>query len=101
VRSLVCAVSLAVALAPMTAQAGDVEAGRQLAQSRCAVCHQVGAILRDEQADAPPFGLIAQKFPADGAGLIVALRGPHQKMNFRPSQREAEDIADYISSLGR
>jgi mono/diheme cytochrome c family protein len=101
VRAFVGAFGLVVALAPMVAHAGDAAAGRQLAQSRCAVCHQVAPSLRDEQADAPPFAIIAQKFPADGAGLIVALRGPHQKMNFRPSQREAEDIAAYIRTLAR
>jgi mono/diheme cytochrome c family protein len=100
-RPFVYAFGLAVVLAPAVAQAGDAVVGRQLAQSRCAPCHQVGATVRDEQADAPPFGLIAQKFPADAAGLIMALRGPHQKMNFRPSQRDAEDIADYIRSLAR
>jgi mono/diheme cytochrome c family protein len=101
VRPFVCVFSLAVALAPMIAHAGDAAVGRQLAQTRCGACHQIGANLRDEQADAPPFGLIAQKFAADAAGLIIALRGPHRKMNFRPSQGEAEDIAAYIHTLAR
>jgi mono/diheme cytochrome c family protein len=70
-------------------------------QVRCAACHQIGAVLRDEQAEAPPFGLVVQKFPADAAGLIIALRGPHEKMNLRPSPSEAEDIAAYIRSLAR
>jgi mono/diheme cytochrome c family protein len=98
-RPIVLAFSVAVALAPMVAHAGDAAVGRQLAQTRCAACHQIGADMRDEQADAPPFRLIAQKFPADAAGLIIALRGPHQKMNFRPSQSEAEDIAAYLRSV--
>ena len=80
------------------AQAGDAEIGKQLAESRCAPCHVVGAWRGDEQAEAPPFAVIAQKFPSD-AVLILGLRGPHAKMNFRPTQREAEDLAEYIRSL--
>ena len=79
-------------------QAADVETGRRLAQSRCAPCHVIGPWRGDEQAAAPPFAVIAQKFPSNTA-LILGLRGPHQKMNFRPSQSEADDIAAYIRSL--
>jgi mono/diheme cytochrome c family protein len=82
-----------------SAHAGDIESGRRLAQSVCAPCHVVGVWRGDEQAQAPPFAVIAQKFPSS-AGLILGLRGPHQKMNFRPTQREADDIAEYIRSLG-
>ena len=83
------------------ADAGDADAGRALAQSRCAPCHVTGPWRGDVFADAPPFEAIARRFGGDPTALIVALRGPHQKMNFRPSQREAEDIAAYISSLAR
>jgi mono/diheme cytochrome c family protein len=92
---------LAASCAATAALAGDADIGRQLAQSRCAACHTVGPFQRDEVADAPPFDAIARKLPADAGGLIVALRGPHQKMNFRPTQSEAEDIAEYIHSLAR
>jgi mono/diheme cytochrome c family protein len=81
-----------------SARAGDVEIGRRLAQSHCAPCHVVGVWRGDEQAQAPPFAVIAQKFPSNAA-LMLGLRGPHQKMNFRPTQREADDIAAYIRSL--
>jgi mono/diheme cytochrome c family protein len=82
-----------------SAQAADVENGRRLAQSRCSPCHVVGPWRGDEQAVAPPFAVIAQKFPSNTT-LILGLRGPHQKMNFRPTQSEADDIAEYIRSLG-
>ncbi len=93
--------ALSLACAVTAARAGDAEIGRQLAQSRCAACHVVGPWQGDVFADAPPFEVIARKFPADGGDLIIALRGPHQKMNFSPSHREAEDIAEYIRSLVR
>jgi mono/diheme cytochrome c family protein len=95
----ICVLTLAAALTVTSAVAGDADIGRQLAQSRCAACHATGRWQGEVFADAPPFQVIAQKFPAEGAGLIVALRGPHQKMNFRPSQREADDIAAYIRTL--
>lgn len=93
--------SLAAVLTATTAIAGDADAGRLLAQSRCAACHATGRWQGEVFADAPPFAVIARKFPAGEAGLIISLRGPHQKMNFRPSQREADDIAAYIRSLAQ
>jgi mono/diheme cytochrome c family protein len=91
--------SLAGVLIATAAIAGDADAGRQLAEGRCAACHVTGPWRGDVFADAPPFEAIARKFPGEGADLIVALRGPHQKMNFRPSRGEADDIAAYIHSL--
>jgi mono/diheme cytochrome c family protein len=93
--------SFAALLAATAADAGDADVGRQLAQSRCAVCHAVGRWQGEVFADAPPFVVIARNFPAGRSDLIIALRGPHQKMNFRPSQGEADDIAEYIRSLAR
>jgi cytochrome c len=98
VKQSIFLVAIAASYALASAQAADVENGRRLAQSRCAPCHVVGAWRGDEQAVAPPFAVIAQKFPSNTA-LILGLRGPHQKMNFRPTQSEADDIAKYIRSL--
>ncbi len=100
-RPFIHALGVAGVLAATAAHAGDAEIGRQLAQSRCAPCHVVGEWRGDVFAQAPPFQTIARKFPADGADLIIALRGPHAKMNFRPSYGEAADIAAYIRSLAR
>ena len=100
-RLFIYVLGLAATCAATAALAGDADIGRQLAQSRCAPCHTVGPFQRDEVADAPPFDAIARKFPPGVGDLIVVLRGPHQKMNFRPSQIEAEDIAEYIHSLAR
>jgi hypothetical protein len=49
----------------------------------------------------PPFEVIASKFSPETGSLIIALRGPHHMMNFRPTQSEAEDIAAYIATLKR
>lgn len=97
-KQYVLLVAAAAISAATRAQAGDAAIGKQLAESRCAPCHVVGAWRGDEQARAPPFAVIAQKFPSRAA-LMLGLRGPHEKMNFRPTEREAEDIAEYIRSL--
>ena len=81
------------------AHAGDADVGRQLAQSRCAACHTIAPWQRDEIADASPFELIARKFSSDPGNLTSALRRPHRKINFRPTQKEADDIAEYIRLL--
>jgi mono/diheme cytochrome c family protein len=100
-KSLMSVVGLVALLIPMTADAGDTKHGAQLAQGRCAACHIVGRWQGDVFADAPPFEVIARKFSADGEDLIAILRRPHRKMNFRPSQSEADDIATYIRSMVR
>ncbi len=92
--------TLAMTFAVTAVNAQDVQTGRRLAESRCAPCHTVGPWRRDELADAPPFEVLARKFP-DSASLVAALRGPHRKMNFRPTQAESENLAEYIRSLAR
>ena len=63
--------------------------------------HQVGPHSRNELADAPPFELIGRKNGFDAAALAFALLEPHPKMNFSPSQRDAADVAAYISTLSK
>ncbi len=99
VKAYTLVAALAVISAAPPGWAGDADIGRRLAQSRCAPCHVVGRPSDGELSAAPPFAVIARKFPAGSGSLIVALRGPHPKMNFSPTQREAEDIAEYIRTL--
>ena len=91
-----------VASLPIMASAAlgaDVDAGKRLAQQRCAVCHVVDASQRGEVADAPPFEVIGRKFGADFDMLEFDLMSPHAKMNFALRQRDAADVAEYIRSL--
>jgi mono/diheme cytochrome c family protein len=91
-----------VASLPIMASAAlgaDAEAGKRLAQQRCATCHVVDANQRDEVADAPPFDVIGRKFGADSDLLVFDLMGPHAKMNFRLRPGDADDVAEYIRSL--
>ena len=90
-----------VAGVPMMASAAlgaDVEAGKRLAQQRCAVCHVVGPNQRDEVAAAPPFDVIAREFGPDSDMLLFDLMGPHARMNAL-RRSDADDVAEYIRSL--
>jgi len=96
----ICCTILCFVVVP-GAHAADAEAGKRLAQLRCAACHIVDQGPRNEIADAPPFTVIGRKFDFNVDALIVALRGPHAKMNFSLSGRDANDIAAYIVTLAR
>jgi mono/diheme cytochrome c family protein len=83
------------------AQAADSGRGRRLAEQRCAACHAVAPNRGNEVADAPPFETIARKFRSSGDAFTLSLIGPHAKMNFSPTRREADDIAAYLRTLAR
>ncbi len=97
------ALSLAgLLLTATSAGAADIEAGRRLAQQRCAACHIVtGSPRNDLVADAPPFLVIGRKYGFDAEAIALNLVGPHAKMNFALSRPEANDVAAYIQSLAR
>jgi cytochrome c len=92
---------VAAAFCAVPAFAADVGRGKDIAEHQCAACHQVAPHQRNELADAPPFELIGRKNGFDAAALAFALLEPHPKMNFSPSQRDAADVAAYISTLSR
>jgi len=99
VRVLVSILAFAASCGIMAAQAGELEAGQKLAQNRCAACHVVGNWRGDVVAVAPPFEAIARKYPTGTEDLVIAMLGPHPRMNFRPTESEARAIALYMRSL--
>jgi mono/diheme cytochrome c family protein len=98
--SAICCTILYFIVAP-GAHAGDVNAGQRLAQLRCAACHIVDRSQRNEIADAPPFVAIGRKFDFNSDSLVFALMGPHAKMNFSLTKRDADDVAEYIATLAK
>jgi hypothetical protein len=52
-------------------------------------------------AIAPPFDVIGRNSGLDADTLAYALLALHPKMNFALSQREAIDVAAYVSTLAR
>ena len=97
--AICCIVSLRLLVSD--AFAGDADAGKRLAQVRCAPCHIVAPNQRNEVADAPPFEVIARKFAGNAHLLVANLTGPHARMNFGLPRSEALNVAEYIRSLGR
>jgi cytochrome c len=92
---------VALSFCAVRAFAADPGRGKDIAEHQCAACHQVAPHSRNELADAPPFELIGRKNGFDAAALAFALLEPHPKMNFSPNQRDAEDVAAYISTLSK
>ncbi len=93
------ATALVVDLVMAQALAADADNGRRLAEQRCAGCHIVAPNQRNEVAEAPPFDVIARKLGFGAEVLSFSLLGPHPKMNFSPTRREADDIAAYMRTL--
>jgi mono/diheme cytochrome c family protein len=98
-RTLVLCCIASLPVMASAALGGDAEAGRRLAQRRCAVCHIVEPNQHDEVADAPPFVAIGRRFGDDQDMLVFNLMGPHAKMNFALGRRAATDVAEYIRTL--
>ena len=92
-----------VTMAPAAANAGNASNGERIAKTSCAACHIVEAppMIRREVADAPPFIAIARKFNFNADMLVFELIEVHPKMNFGLTRREADDVAAYMSTLGR
>jgi mono/diheme cytochrome c family protein len=99
-KSFTCCVALYLPVASGACGA-DADAGRRLAQTTCVACHVVEQNQRNEVAEAPPFMVIGRKFDFNTDSLVVALMGPHAKMNFSLTRRDADDIAAYIVTLKR
>jgi mono/diheme cytochrome c family protein len=98
--ALLCCLGIPL-VAASSALGADAEAGRRVAQQECAACHIVGPSARQELADSPPFEMIGRKFGFNYDMLVLAILGPHRKMNFSPRRSEAEDLAAYMVTLRR
>jgi len=93
---------LALIFTAQTAAAADANAGKRLAQLRCAGCHIVVPNQRREAANSPPFEAIARKFCSNPELVSTAILDPHPRMNsmnLTLTRREVEDIAAYICTL--
>jgi mono/diheme cytochrome c family protein len=98
--SILLAVFALATMAPVVV-AADADAGRRLAQARCASCHSIEPDHHRQVADAPPFELVARKFGDNPDILAFALLDPHPRMNIILTRRETQDIAAYISTLAK
>ncbi len=88
--------------APASAQdVGDVDAGRQIAETWCINCHVVApSQTRGTSNGAPPFSAIAAKKQITPMSLRVFLQTPHYRMpDLQLSRNQIDDVSAYILSL--
>ena len=81
--------------------AADAAKGKRIAQSRCAPCHIVVPMQRQELSNSPPFDQIAKKNDLTPEMLAYLILSPHPGMNMTLSREEADDLATYITSWRR
>ena len=81
--------------------AADAHQGKRIAQSRCAPCHIVVPMQRQELAKSPPFDQIARRNDFNAEMLAYLILSPHPRMNIALSREESDDLAAYIASLRR
>lgn len=84
-------------------QADFVAAGLALAQANCGRCHALGMTDESPHKDAPPFRLVAERYPSENLAEALAegIVSGHPDMPvyvFRPDEIEA--FLAYLDSLG-
>jgi mono/diheme cytochrome c family protein len=88
------------ACSTQAAYAEDAENGLRLAQRWCASCHVVSADQKLGADVAPAFASIAKKTNFNAEKLAFFLLNPHPIMpNMSLTRDEAQDIAEYVSTL--
>lgn len=80
--------------------AGDISAGRRLAETMCNTCHRIdGGSARPGDA-APSFKSIAEDSRITALAIAVFLQTPHEKMpNYIFTQNEITDLKAYIMNF--
>jgi mono/diheme cytochrome c family protein len=89
-----------LALASLSAQAGNVDKGGELARNWCAQCHVVDDAQTRVTDAGPAFAQIANNPAKSRLGLSAWLADPHPPMpNLNLTQDEIDDLVAYIKSL--
>ncbi len=79
----------------------DPADGEKLARRWCASCHLVAPDQPTTATEAPPFAAIARTPGFNRDKLAYFLLAPHPKMpDMSLARSEANDLADYIATLG-
>ena len=94
--------ALASAFTPW-ARAGELERGRDLAQTMCGACHAIGDDGDSANAEAPPFRVIAERYSvwnlqeALAEGILV---GHPDMPQFTLEPDEINALLSYMETLG-
>lgn len=99
-----CGVLLAILLlsGPAAAAAASADAGRQVAQDKCAACHAIGEEDASPNPKAPPLRSLHVRYPIDGLrqAFMEGLEVGHINMpKFVLKPQEVTDLLVYLRSL--
>ena len=84
---------------------GNVERGRQFAQTHCSGCHAVALTGASPYPPAPPFRTLHDKYDVEGLaeafaeGILVGHKGQVQMPEFKLTTEEIDDLLAYLKSL--
>lgn len=92
------------ATAAAAPDAGMLERGRAIASKNCGACHAIGRSGASPNPKAPPFRLLARKYPlsdleeALAEGIVVGHEGLEMPQ-FQFSARQIEALLGYLGSI--
>ena len=80
----------------------NLEAGRHIAETRCATCHAIGAQGASHHPMAPPFRTLSRDYPVNALEEAFAegiLVGHPDMPEFRFEPAQIDDLLAYIESV--
>jgi cytochrome c len=99
----VVALSLLIAV-PVDARDNSADRGEAFAREHCARCHALGPRGASPMSEAPPFRMLAGRFPVDDLAdvLTEGVDRRHPAMpDFRLGPADASDLTAYMKALRR
>lgn len=94
--------SWAAAASPIDPPKSDAEAGADYARAYCSSCHAVGGLGASPNPQAPPFRVIADKYPPEQLSetLVEGIEVGHPKMpRFIMAPERADQLVAYLKTL--
>jgi len=95
-------VATLLSIAPSAGHAADAAAGRRLLEEKCGRCHAVRPGERSAHRQAPPFGVVARRYPpaslaeALAEGIVV---GHPDMPDVALPPAEIDDVITYLETL--
>lgn len=89
---------------PVVALEASAARGRAFARENCARCHAVDTHNQSSMREAPPFRMLAKRFPIDDLAdvLVEGVEQRHPAMpEFRLDPGDAADLTSYLKTLRR
>jgi len=80
----------------------SAQAGRQIAEIKCAGCHAIGETGESRNASAPPFRTLSRHYPVTALEEALAegiLVGHPEMPEFRLTSAQIDDLLAYLESV--